>query len=222
MLEQFEARGFALLPGFLSNEVIEELTVAIEEAGASGPGTRNLLHRVPKLRHFAASPTIRDLVQPILGASAFAVKAILFNKSPEANWKVPWHQDLKIAVEQRIEVPGFGPWSRKEGVHHVQAPVELLDSILALRVHLDDCGEENGPLRVIPGSHRLGRLNVAQIESMQATSPTLSCELSRGGILLMRPLLLHASSTAVSPSQRRVIHLEFAATTLPGGLSWSL
>lgn len=222
MIEQLEEQGFALLPGFLRKDDLDELSVAIQEAAMTGAGTRNLLDRVPRLRQFATSATILDLVQPILGANAFAARAIFFNKSPKANWKVPWHQDLTIAVQARIEVPGFGPWTTKEGICHVQAPVWLLENMLAVRIHLDDCDEDNGPLRVIPGSHRLGRLNAAQIESMQANSPTLTCRLDRGGILLMRPLLLHASSVAVSPSQRRVIHLEFASTALPGALSWSL
>jgi ectoine hydroxylase-related dioxygenase (phytanoyl-CoA dioxygenase family) len=144
---------------------------------------------------------------------------LLFDKPPEANWKVPWHQDLTIAVKEKRDTPGFGPWSIKAGVLHVQPPVAVLETMLAVRIHLDDCDESNGPLRVIPGSHLLGRLSTEQIREMSAP-PAVSCTVEAGGALLMRPLLLHASSASRSPLHRRVIHIEFASCDLPGELEW--
>ena len=208
--------GFALIPNVLD----ADLPAPPVMAGIPRAGLRNLLDRFPEIRTLACTPAIRRLVEPILGSEAFAVNATLFDKTPEVNWKVPWHQDLTIAVQRRIDAPGFGPWSVKDGVPHVQPPVAVLENMLAVRIHLDHCGEDNGPLRVIPGSHRCGRLNDAQIQSMRNATPSISLPVDRGGVLLMRPLLLHASSAASSPARRRVIHIEFACGTLPAGLKW--
>ncbi len=151
----------------------------------------------------------------MVGPRFFPVRGILFDKTPQGNWKVPWHQDLSIAVASRVEVPGFEPWSIKDGVVHVQPPVQVLEAMVTLRLHLDDCGLDNGPLRVLPGTHLLGK-----VETPPAV-PEVVCCLPAGGALLMRPLLMHASSAATGPGRRRVIHLEFACESLPGGLEWA-
>src|SRR5262249_36630616 len=145
---------------------------------------------------------------------------ILFDKTPEANWKVTWHQDVTIAVAARREVEGFGPWSMKAGVIHVQPSAEILEQMLAVRIHLDDCGPENGPVRVLPGSHRLGKLTTEEIATIRVAVNEQPCIASRGTALLMRPLIVHASSGATRPGHRRVIHIEYANCTLPGGLDW--
>jgi ectoine hydroxylase-related dioxygenase (phytanoyl-CoA dioxygenase family) len=149
------------------------------------------------------------------------VRTLLFDKQPGANWKVTWHQDLTIAVKERRDVDGFGPWSIKDGIPHVQPPAELLARMITLRVHLDDCFAENGALRILPGTHQSGRLSPADISDTRARVDEIVCEVPRGGVLVMRPLLLHASSAAVSPRHRRVLHLEFAAEDLPEGLAWA-
>jgi len=174
---------------------------------------------VPEVRSLAKSPAVRALVDPVLGPKAFPVRGIMFDKPPEANWKVPWHQDLSITVKEKKGVSGFGSWSRKAGVLHVQPPDSVLQNMLAVRIHLDDCGESNGAVRVIPGSHLQGRLNTEQIQRF-STARAVFCAVAVGGALLMRPLLLHASSASVSPFHRRVIHLEFASGALPRGLEW--
>lgn len=133
----------------------------------------------------------------------------------------PWHQDLAIAVDERIETAGFGPWSVKEGVVHVQPPPHILARMVTLRLHLDDCTAENGALRVLPGSHGQGELDADAIADWTARQPPVVCEIPKGGALLMRPLLLHASSPAKNPSHRRVLHVEYAAAELPNGLKWS-
>jgi ectoine hydroxylase-related dioxygenase (phytanoyl-CoA dioxygenase family) len=126
-----------------------------------------------------------SLVEPFLGGAAFPVRGILFDKIPGANWKVPWHQDLTIAVSQRIETDGFGPWSVKADVLHVQSPVHILENMLTLRLHLDDCGESNGPLKVLPGSHRSGRLSEQSIEEARRSQSPIVCTTPAGGVLLM-------------------------------------
>jgi ectoine hydroxylase-related dioxygenase (phytanoyl-CoA dioxygenase family) len=127
---------------------------------------RNLLS-LPAVRELAKSESVREIVNAILGQNCFAVKGILFNKTQESNWKVVWHQDLTIAVRERREVGGFGPWTQKVGIQHVQPPPEIMSRILALRLHLDDSEADNGPLRVIAGSHKAGRLSAQQVANWQ-------------------------------------------------------
>jgi ectoine hydroxylase-related dioxygenase (phytanoyl-CoA dioxygenase family) len=149
--------GFAIFPNALSPAEVDNLLAAVERVNNPGRGgIRNLLDRMPEVRALTRSPSIRRLVEPILGEHSFAARGILFDKTPEANWKGPWHQDLTIAVQDRIEATGFGPWTIKEGVDHVQPPTGILESMLAVRIHLDDCNEKHGPHKVIAGSHQMG------------------------------------------------------------------
>jgi len=157
---------------------------------------------------------MRALIEPVLGHHAFAVRATLFDKVPAANWRVPWHRDRLVAVRRRVDVPGFNAWSVKEGVVHAEPPLALLARMLAVRLHLDAIDPDNGPLRVIPGSHR----ESADHPVDEAAAVTILAE--RGSALLLRPFLRHASVPAAAPRHRRVIHLEFAAEALPGGLEW--
>lgn len=190
-------------------------------ADASPAGVRNLLRELPEVASVAASGAVRSVIEPVLGGTAFPVRALWFDKTPEANWKVPWHQDLAIAVVERVEVAGFTGWSVKEGVPHVHPPVAILENLVTVRLHLDDCGVDNGPLRVLPGSHRGGRLDADGIARWREHAAETKCLVSKGGALLLRPLLLHASSAARRPGHRRVLHLEFVAVELPGGLRWA-
>ena len=222
-----EADGFAVVPAIIEDGEISALLVAIaaraEAQISSGSGgvyaLRGLLDS-PVIRAFAASPRLRRLVVPLLGQGAFPVRGAFFDKTPDANWKVNWHQDLTIAVAARRDIPGFGAWSEKAGVVHVQPPPELLARMIAVRVHLDDCPPENGPLRVLAGSHRANRLKDAEIAAWRARTDQTICAVSRGGAMVLRPLLLHASSASEHPGRRRVLHLEYAAEPLPNGLQW--
>jgi ectoine hydroxylase-related dioxygenase (phytanoyl-CoA dioxygenase family) len=213
--------GFATVPGVLSLDEVAALRDACPPAGEHRRGgIRNVLERSPQFRALACSAAVRGLVEPLLGRGAFAVRATLFDKTPDANWKVPWHQDLTIAVQRRVDTPGFSVWSVKDGVDHVQPPGEILEQMLAVRIHLDDCGADNGPLRVIRASHSLGRLADAGIEQAVASGDEVVCAVNAGGALLMRPLLVHASSASLRPARRRVLHIEYAAAELPNGLQW--
>ena len=221
--------GYAIVPDVIDDVPLTRLVSTLQEMnrgpevrtrGAKTYAVRNLMRNVPEVRRLASSDEMRALTVPAVGEGARAVRAILFDKTPEANWKVAWHQDLSIAVRARAEVPGYGPWSEKAGVVHVQPPAELLANMITVRLHLDDCGPESGPLQVLPGSHAHGVLSPAEIERWRAFVEPVSCNVARGGVVLMRPLLLHASSSAVRPGHRRVIHLEYAAARLPAGLEW--
>jgi ectoine hydroxylase-related dioxygenase (phytanoyl-CoA dioxygenase family) len=148
------------------------------------------------------------------------VQCTLFDKSPRANWLVALHQDLSIPVRDRVPHPDLLGWSRKEGMLYVQPPASLLEALVAVRVHLDESTADRGPLRVVPGSHRDGRFTETDASARRAELGETECLVGRGGVLLMRPLLLHASSKASRPSRRRVLHFLFGPAGLPYGLRW--
>jgi ectoine hydroxylase-related dioxygenase (phytanoyl-CoA dioxygenase family) len=226
--KQIEAHGYAVVPGVLDREQLAGLIVALESI-AENPSARrrggvfamrNLLDVSPAIRDLAESGKVRRLIGPILGSGAFPVRGILFDKTPDANWKVPWHQDVTIAVSNRVNADGFGPWSMKAGVLHVQPPARILENMISVRIHLDQCGEENGALRVVSGSHLLGKLPEQQSARMGAEASSAMCPAEAGDAVLMRPLLVHASSASTTPKHRRVIHIDFAAVDLPDGMRW--
>jgi ectoine hydroxylase-related dioxygenase (phytanoyl-CoA dioxygenase family) len=225
--------GFVAINEFLTREQVLELTEAtrvflssdepgVLRRGGEVYGVRDLLSRVSEVRRLAESARMIKLVETILGPGAFVVRGLFFDKTPTANWNLPWHQDVTIAVKQKLDVPGFGPWTFKAGIPHVHAPAQLLARMTTIRLHLDDCGPENGPMRVLPGSHSTGRLTPSEVAcwTAEASSKAISCVVPAGGAFIMSPLLLHASAAATGPGHRRVIHLEFAAEQLPGGLEW--
>ncbi len=229
ILDSLRRDGFAIVPKVLDEPVVQGLCTVIERA-ATGQAVRqrrgavfairNLLAVVPEIRDVVSSAAVRNLIEPALRPDAFVVRAILFDKTPEANWKVAWHQDVSIAVKERVEAPGFGPWSVKAGIMHVRPPAEVLQDMLTIRIHLDDCNESNGALQVVPGSHRRGFLDAKDLQACRGSSDIRLCCVPAGGAMLMRPLIAHASSPGTSPSRRRVIHLEWAANPLPQPLQW--
>lgn len=221
LISDIEREGWAVTPPVVPQLEIDRLLAELVPFADEGRGgVRNLFAVAPSVQALATSPAVRSVAEAVLGPGAFAVRAILFDKTPGANWKVVWHQDLTIAVRGRAHVAGFGPWSEKAGVVHVQPPAELLERMLAVRVHLDDCGPDNGPVRVLSRSHRVGRLSGSAIDAWRAATTPVDCLVVRGGILAFRPLILHASSPATVAGHRRVVHIEFAAEELPEPLEW--
>jgi ectoine hydroxylase-related dioxygenase (phytanoyl-CoA dioxygenase family) len=219
--DRLDRTGFAIVPSRFDEATIDRIAGEVDTIHPTrhGAGARNLFD-LAVIRGLALTPQIMKLVEEVLGPKSAAVRALWFDKTSDANWKVSWHQDLTIAVRERRDVPGFGAWSTKAGVAHVQPPVWILESMLAVRLHIDPCSAANGVLRVLPGSHRAGRIAESDIERWRADVGEVECLAERGDLLLMRPLLLHASSPAVAPTRRRVLHLEFSGTELPQGLQW--
>lgn len=215
-VQSVEENGFAIVPRCLSEQVVEDLCSYLDSAKHA---QRNLLE-LPVVRELAVSEPVKQLIVTVLGKECFAVRGILFNKTPDSNWKVVWHQDRTIAVRERKDVAQFGPWSNKAGVPHVQPPASVMAGMLAVRLHLDESHADNGPLRVIPGSHQAGCLSAEEVATCRERGPSVICAVPKGGAILMRPLLVHASSSCSKPERRRVIHLEFAADSLPNGLQW--
>jgi hypothetical protein len=223
--DRVEQQGFAIVPSGLSQGTIESLRQQLAEVSGDGPGLRNLLTIVPAIRDLAQSPNLRAPVDGILGTQAQLVRGLFFDKTPAANWKVPWHQDVTIALADRVDLdpeayPDYGPWSLKAGVHHIQPPVAILDQLLTVRLHLDRADGSNGALRLLPGSHRSGRLSAEAIRDWRSRVAEVCAVAEVGDLLVMRPLLLHASSAAANPVHRRVIHLDYAIAELPAPLRW--
>ena len=199
--------------------VVSEITV--ESAVLGKAGIRNLEKKIAGIARLAADPVLVGLAGELLGGEARLVRALFFDKTPGRNWAVPWHQDKTVALNRRVAMDGWGPWSEKEGVCHVQPPCPVLDRMLAIRLHIDPCDEENGCLRVIPGSHRSGILKAREIERAVETSDAVPCIAAAGNAVIMRPHVLHSSRRSVSPSHRRVIHLEYSDYELPSGIRWA-
>jgi ectoine hydroxylase-related dioxygenase (phytanoyl-CoA dioxygenase family) len=203
------ADGFSIAEIQLTREQCDHLAASIPSVAAGRGGVRGLVTH-PSVLQLLMHEQLGKYLWSVIGRDLVAVKATLFDKTSDSNWRVQWHQDRVVAVRERMDVAGYGPWSVKAGVPHVEPPASVLEQMLAVRVYLDDCGAENGPLRVIPGSHTSGKLDEADIESHVAAIPAVELNLRKGAMLLMRPLLLHASSPALVASHRRVLHIEFA------------
>jgi len=214
-----EDAGFAQIPAAVAKGQCADLVTAIDGGHAGRAGTRNLLD-VPSCRNLAATFTAHAQIAPLLPHDALAVQCTLFDKSPEKNWLVALHQDLSIPVLERVPHPKCTGWSEKEGVLYVQPPVAVLELLIAVRVHLDDCGSESGPLRVVPGSHRHGRLSAEAARALRDQHGEVECIARQGDVSLLRPLLLHASSKTQSPAARRVLHFLFGPQELTCGLKW--
>jgi hypothetical protein len=178
----------------------------------------------------SGDPALSDILEPagsvgrlasgVLGPAARPVRALLFNKTAQANWIVPWHQDRTIAVRERREVDGFGPWSVKSGMPHVEPPFDILAGMVTVRIHLDDCGADNAPLLIAPGSHRLGRVPAKEAAGHAEWIGQSACLAEAGDVWLYATPILHASERARTPAQRRVVQVDYATRDLPGGLEW--
>lgn len=215
--DEIEECGFTIIPQVAELAELRDLIAML--GPVSGAGRRGLLG-FPAVASLARSERLLEIVRPHVPSEPFPVRAICFDKSTESNWLVSWHQDLTLALRERAEVPGFGPWSEKDGIAHVQPPADLLQKMLTVRLHLDDADETNGALRVLPGSHRFGRLSADRIQSLREQETEFLCAARAGDVLLMRPLLLHASGRSTSMCHRRVLHVEYAAFDLPSNLRW--
>jgi ectoine hydroxylase-related dioxygenase (phytanoyl-CoA dioxygenase family) len=164
----------------------------------------------PMIAAFARNSRLLAIARRGLGADAVPFRATLFEKSGQRNWLVAWHQDTALPLTSPFDASGWGPWSNKAGVSYAHAPTWALTRILALRIHLDDSTSENGPLRVVAGSHAGGVLNDDEVSDFARTHKHVECVVPRGGILAMRPLIIHASSKARTDKPRRVLHIEYA------------
>ena len=218
-LEILERDGIVAVPDVFDVDAIQGLIRYLTPVVGKGAGDRSL-HEDEVVRRLATEGPLAEMACEVLG-QARVVRVLYFDKHAGANWKVPYHQDVTIAVRERVDTPGFTGWSMKAELNHVRAPAEVLQNMVAIRLHLDDCGPDNGPLRAIPRSHLSGKLSKEDVSQVTGRNEQTYAS-PRGGVILMRPLTLHASSQALSPRHRRVIHIEYAGCDLPQPLAWAL
>jgi ectoine hydroxylase-related dioxygenase (phytanoyl-CoA dioxygenase family) len=218
-IHPLDADGFATISQVLTQDECNRLLSLPFELDAASAGSRCLLQQ-PWCRDLVAQLQAHPQIAAVLPEDAVAVQCTYFEKSLSRNWLVPIHQDLSIPVAARVEHPALRGWSEKEGSLYVQPPAELLEQLVAIRLHRDPCTEVDGPLQFIAGSHTQGRIDGEQAAQWRRTHPVVTCALERGDALLMRPLTLHASSKTSGTSLRRVLHFVFGPATLPYGLRW--
>lgn len=203
--------GYYIAEDVISSNECEELTTLLGKVphDQNRAGIRNLMGQAC-ISSLAHDPRLIDLTEIVYGRRLTPYKATLFYKTSKANWLVAWHQDTALPVEEFVATDGWSAPSRKSGCLFAQAPASALQKILALRVHLDASTRTNGPLRVIPGSHRRGILSDSDVRECVGSSTQVECVVGRGGVIAMSPLLLHASSKISSDEPRRVLHIEYA------------
>ena len=198
-----------------------KLDIDLESPELQRHGVRNLEKRFSSIARLANDAQILSLAEELLDERPKLVRALFFDKTPEKNWSVAWHQDKTVTLNRRIDATGWGPWSIKDGVHHVQPPLAILNRMVTIRLHVDAAGTDNGCLQVIPGSYRDGLLKPAEIERLVVGSTPVQCEVAAGDAVLMRPHVLHRSSKARRPRHRRVVHLDFSSFKLPKQVTWA-
>jgi ectoine hydroxylase-related dioxygenase (phytanoyl-CoA dioxygenase family) len=212
--------GFGIIPGVLPDD--EPTSVLTDLSKSSLPrskaGIRHMLSDKTVIA-LAHDSRLISIAQKVVGPNAMPFHATLFDKSPNANWLVVWHQDTALPLQEKNDSTGWGPWSVKQGVHYAHAPASALERVVALRIHLDDSTPENGPLRILPATHEMGVLSDDSIEQASARIKPTECVAARGSIVVMRPLAIHASSKSQTEHPRRVLHIEYAdSLTIAAGM----
>ena len=217
------SEGYAIIEDIYSSAEINSIIDCIETRIALKPTSlrhndlfaiRQFVKEVPEAIQLIFSPQLKSVINHIIGEDYFVVKSIYFDKPPMSNWFVAYHQDLTISVDKKVELAGYSLWTNKQNQYAVRPPQKILENIFTIRIHLDDTNEKNGALRVIPGSHLNGTDNATKVTERL-------CAVRRGGIMLMRPLLYHASSRTIDDKRRRVIHIEFSNLSLDAPLRWA-
>jgi ectoine hydroxylase-related dioxygenase (phytanoyl-CoA dioxygenase family) len=220
--------GFTIIDNVFTAEEVAAIIETINSIDTSGPAfrktsdlfaIRRFVKEVPAISPRVFNSRLRAIINELFGPDYFLVKSIYFDKPEQSNWFVAYHQDLTISVEEKKPVAGFDQWTIKNNQFAVQPPVALLENIFTIRIHLDDTDENNGALKIVPGSHRKGIYRPETID--WNTEKEMVCKVQSGGIMIMQPLLLHASNRTTNNNKRRVIHLEFSNQLLPGELQWA-
>lgn len=208
----FDREGFIRLAEELADSEVSELLDELSQLRKK-PGQAGIRHvlKCAQVFNLAHDPRFLLMARQILGPEAFPFRATFFDKSPKSNWLIAWHQDTALPLRERREMSGWGPWSIKDGVNYAHAPASALCQVMALRVHLDDSTLFNGPLRVLSGSHTSGILSDDEIQRLSTSTTQVTCTVPKGGVLAIRPLVVHASSKSQTDASRRVLQVEYAA-----------
>jgi len=220
--EKVEQFGFDLVHSVLSNEKVSSMISLLEETKVMPRkgGIREIDKIIPEVAEFANSKLLLSLASRYLAGNPFLVRAIYFNKSQKNNWLVTWHQDKTVTVSNKMELDGWGPWTLKANVHHVQPPLEVLEKMVTIRVHLDKTTKDNGCLKVAPGSHKQDLLATSDVLNKIQNIDPFFCEVEAGDAVVMRPHIVHSSEKAKTIENRRILHFEYSCFELPEGMSW--
>ncbi|MBB4154013.1 hypothetical protein GGQ80_001923 [Sphingomonas jinjuensis] len=219
MKAEIARAGFARCPETLGRPALAELAALFGDLRADRPGSR--IDPVMEERTQAIAMATR-YASALLGDGARPVRALLLDKSVGANWSLGWHQDRVIEVAAKVDVPGFGPYTVKQGRLHVAPPIEWVERLLTVRIHLDPVDSDNGPLVVAPGSHRLGFVAEREIDAVVTRCGEAICLADAGTMWFYATPILHCSARSTGDRHRRVLQLDFAVGDLPGGLVWAL
>ncbi|GEN76101.1 phytanoyl-CoA dioxygenase family protein [Chryseobacterium hagamense] len=220
--------GFTVINRIFSDNEIQRISEVIRNTDSSKEtfrksedlfAIRQFLKEIPGLRDLIFNEKMKTVIRERFGDRYFVVKSIYFDKPETSNWYVAYHQDLTISVDQKKPMEGFGPWTARQSRFAVQPPLDILENIYTIRIHLDDTDENNGALKVVPGSHAKGIYRPETIDWSKETEEI--CPVEKGGIMIMKPLILHASNRTTNGNRRRVIHIEFSERELPAGLNWA-
>lgn len=224
----FSENGFAIINSIYSEEEINKILNEIENSDSDKDtfrkssdlfAIRQILKEIPEINQTVFNENLRNLIKEFFGNDFFIVKSIYFDKPETSNWYVSYHQDLTISVDKKVELEKFNFWTKKQNQFAVQPPIEVLENIVTIRIHLDETNEENGALKVVPKSHSKKIYRPETID--WSIEKEIICDVSKGGIMLMKPLLLHSSSRTTNHKKRRVIHIELSNINLPEELNWS-
>jgi ectoine hydroxylase-related dioxygenase (phytanoyl-CoA dioxygenase family) len=226
--ENIAKDGFTILNDIFTADEVKSAIAAIGGADQNKStfrktddlfAIRQFLKEVPAINNLILNDKLKQVIHELFGEAYFVVKSIYFDKPEKSNWFVAWHQDLTIAVDKKADLPGYGPWTVKLNQFAVQPPVDILQDNFTIRIHLDNTDEGNGALKVILGSHSKGVYRAENIN--WDVEHEVSCNVNSGGIMIMRPLLMHASNRTTGNNKRRVIHIEFSRSELPKGIDWA-
>jgi ectoine hydroxylase-related dioxygenase (phytanoyl-CoA dioxygenase family) len=226
--ESFFENGFAVINDIYFAEEIGKINDTISNADTSKEtfrkfedlfAIRQFLKGIPDVAEIIFNNKLKIIIKKIFSDDYFVTKSIYFDKPGNSNWYVAYHQDITISVDKKVNINGFESWTVKQNQFAVQPPLEFLQDNFTVRIHLDDTDELNGALKVIPKTHNKGIFKPETI-GLEKDSEEI-CNVKQGGIMLMHPLLMHASGRTVSNQKRRVIHIEFSNKVLPENLNWS-
>ena len=214
-MRDFEKQGFFVVPQQLS--CVEMLLQCLKDVKPNPEypqslryrkdklyAIRNLLQISPQIKNILRHTFIKDIVESLCGERAVIIHSLFFDKIHEANFHVPFHQDVVMPYRDDSATKIVA------GVSYKQLPCEILQQLVAVRIHLDDNDEDNGPLEVVAGSHNYGVLSDAEIKNRTTPQKVDTCVVQCGGVVVMRPLLLHSSKRSLSLDPRRVLHLVFS------------
>ncbi|MES2285878.1 MAG: phytanoyl-CoA dioxygenase family protein [Bacteroidota bacterium] len=225
---QLKGEGFAVIENIFSPKEVEQILAAVDNADKSKStfrkstnlfAIRQFLKEVPIAIPLIFNDNLKNLINRLFGSDYFLVKSLYFDKPEQSNWFVAYHQDLTISVDKKLDLDNYGPWTVKQNQFAVQPPLNILENIFTIRVHLDDTNGNNGALKIVPKSHLKSIYKPETIDWSKEIETV--CGVKKGGVMVMRPLLLHSSNRTTNNNKRRVIHLEFSNIELPAEINWS-